>query len=44
MGTLGALIFGSAAAQTTYPEKPVRIIVGSPPGSTQDTVARLLAQ
>ena len=44
VGVPGLLIFGGAAAQTTYPDKPVRIIVGSPPGSTQDTVARLLAQ
>lgn len=43
-GLLVPLIPFSAAAQTIYPEKPVRIIVGSPPGSTQDTVARLLAQ
>lgn len=43
-GLLVPLIPFSAAAQSTYPEKPVRIIVGSPPGSTQDTVARLLAQ
>ncbi len=43
-GLLVPLIPFSAAAQSIYPEKPVRIIVGSPPGSTQDTVARLLAQ
>ena len=44
LGLLAPLIAQSAAAQSTYPERPVRIIVGSPPGSTQDTVARLLAQ
>jgi len=43
-GLLVTLIPWSVAAQSIYPEKPVRIIVGSPPGSTQDTVARLLAQ
>lgn len=43
-GLLAPLVSASAAAQSGYPEKPVRIIVGSPPGSTQDTVARLLAQ
>jgi tripartite-type tricarboxylate transporter receptor subunit TctC len=43
-GLLAALVSASAASQSSYPEKPVRIIVGSPPGSTQDTVARLLAQ
>jgi tripartite-type tricarboxylate transporter receptor subunit TctC len=41
---LGSLLPTIASAQPAYPEKPVRIIVGSPPGSTQDTVARLLAQ
>jgi len=35
---------GIGAAQTTYPEKPIRIIVGFPPGSQPDTVARLLGQ
>ena len=43
-GVLGSLNLGNAAAQTAYPEKPIRIVVGSPPGSSQDTVARLLAQ
>ena len=33
-----------AAAQTSYPEKPIRMIVPFPPGSQPDTAARLLGQ
>ena len=44
LGLFALLIVGSPAAQTTYPEKPIRLIVGFPPGNTTDTVARLLGQ
>lgn len=43
-GLLALLIVGNPAAQTTYPEKPVRLVVGFPPGGPVDTVARLLGQ
>lgn len=33
-----------AAAQATYPDKPVRMIVGFPAGTQMDTVTRLLGQ
>lgn len=32
------------AQQSSLPEKPIRLIVGGPPGGAPDTVARLLAQ
>jgi tripartite-type tricarboxylate transporter receptor subunit TctC len=34
---------GDARAQASYPEQPVRIIVGFPPGVAPDVTARLLA-
>jgi tripartite-type tricarboxylate transporter receptor subunit TctC len=43
-GLLALLIVASPAAQTNYPEKPIRMVVGFPPGSAPDTVARLLGQ
>ena len=43
-GLLALLIAGSPAAQTPYPERPIRLIVGLPPGSQPDTIARLLGQ
>ena len=38
------LTAGNVPAQTNYPEKPIRLIVGFPPGSLADTVARVLGQ
>ena len=32
------------AAQSNYPEKPIHLVVGFPPGGPADTVARLLGQ
>lgn len=42
LATLGLAL--PAAAQGSYPDKPVRIIVGFPAGTGPDIVARLLAQ
>ena len=44
LGILALLIVGSPSAQTPYPEKPIRLVIGFPPGSQPDTVARLLGQ
>jgi tripartite-type tricarboxylate transporter receptor subunit TctC len=38
------VVTAGAAAQTVYPEKPIHFVVGFPPGSQADTVARLLGQ
>ena len=38
------LLAGTAAAQSDYPSRPVRIIVPSPPSGGTDVVARVLAQ
>jgi tripartite-type tricarboxylate transporter receptor subunit TctC len=41
---MAASIATTAAAQTTYPDKPVRFIVGFTAGSATDITARLFAQ
>ena len=43
-GLLALLIVGSSAAQSSYPEKPIRVVVCFPPGSQADIAARLLGQ
>lgn len=43
-GLAALLVVESLAAQMTYPEKSIRMVVGFPPGSQPDTVARLLSQ
>jgi tripartite-type tricarboxylate transporter receptor subunit TctC len=38
------LISNTAGAQSAYPARPVRILIGSPAGSTADVLARPIAQ
>jgi tripartite-type tricarboxylate transporter receptor subunit TctC len=44
LGLSALLIVESPAAQTNYPQKPIRLVVGFPIGGEADTVARLLGQ
>ncbi|AOB26548.1 MULTISPECIES: Bug family tripartite tricarboxylate transporter substrate binding protein [Bordetella] len=43
-GWLGALAFGTAMAQVSYPNQPIRLMVGYSPGGSVDIVAREYAQ
>src|SRR2546427_11014266 len=43
LAALAALASSEAIAQQ-YPSRPIRFLVGSPPGSGNDLVSRLLAQ
>jgi len=44
MGLVATLLTAGTIAQTRSPDKPIHMIVGFPPGSQPDIVARLLSQ
>ncbi len=44
LGLHALLIMGNASAQSSYPEKPIRLVVGFPAGGPTDIAARLLGQ
>ncbi|HYF20448.1 MAG TPA: tripartite tricarboxylate transporter substrate binding protein, partial [Ramlibacter sp.] len=44
LGGLALLPIAAAAQSRAWPERPIRMVVGWPPGGSADTVARLLAE
>lgn len=41
---LGAALFGPTSARgQAYPERPIRMLIGFPPGGTVDTIGRIIA-
>ena len=44
LAVVGALLLAGATSFAAYPDKPIKIIVAFPPGSSTDIVARALSQ
>ena len=43
-GLAALLLTLGAAASAAYPDRPIRIVVGFPPGQATDLVARIMAR
>ena len=44
LALLGSAIFGNLAVAQDFPNKPIRMVVGFPPGGGIDQLARILAE
>ena len=44
IGLAGFALSGAALGQSTYPTKPIRLIIPFPPGGSTDILGRVLAQ
>lgn len=44
LAAIVSLAAGQAVAQGTYPDKPIRIVVGAPAGGSSDVLARVLGE
>ena len=43
VGVVGLMVFSAAVSAQSYPTKPIRMLVGFPPGGTSDILARTLS-
>ena len=44
VSVLTGIVSGAQAAQTSFPDRPIRLIIGSAPGSGPDIISRVMAE